>query len=144
MPKAPTRSDQELQDELSFYTLAHPSPAFIHQHIVDAYAAQKADDTTKPITIVFALLGLYLHVEKNFTGKQVQKAHMQLARHRRQWFRPPLPDYRGAIAVSDVLAAAPGPQRDAMIHNWCVSVWEAWRAAREQIVDLARNELGVS
>ncbi|HYW36510.1 MAG TPA: DUF5946 family protein [Terriglobales bacterium] len=144
MQKPPIPTDQELQNELSFYTLAHPSPAFIHQHIVDAYAVQKADDTTKPITIVFALLGLYLHVEKNFTGKQVQKAHMQLAKHRREWFRPPLPDDRGTIVVADVVAAAPGPQRDAMIHNWCVSVWEACGAARQRIVELAKNELGVS
>jgi len=144
MHKPPIPADQELQHELSFYTLAHPSPAFLHQNIVDAYAAQKADETTKPMTIVFALLGLYLHVEKNFTGKQVQKAHMQLARHRRQWFRPPLPADRGAIVVSDVVAAPPGPHRDAMIHNWCVSVWKAYGAAREQIVELAKQELGVS
>ena len=32
-------SEEELFHELSFYTLAHPDPAFIHQHIVDAYAA---------------------------------------------------------------------------------------------------------
>jgi len=144
MQRPPIPTDQELQHELSYYTLAHPSPSFIHQHIVDAYAAQKADDTTKPIVIVFALLGLYLHVEKNFTGRQVQKAHMQLAKRRRQWFRPQLPTDRGAIVVADVIAAAPGPQRDAMIHDWCVSVWEAFRAARGQIVDLARNELGIS
>ena len=29
--------------ELSFYTLAHRDPTFIHQHIVDAYTAQHAD-----------------------------------------------------------------------------------------------------
>ena len=139
-----TTSDQELQHQLSYYTLSHPSPSFIHQHIVDAYTAQKADDTTKPIAIVFALVGLYLHLEKNFTGRQVQKAHMQLARRRKQWFRPPLPKDRGAIVVADVVAAPPGQQRDTMIHNWCVSVWEAYKDARPQIVELARNELGIS
>jgi len=129
--------------ELLYYTLAHPSLSFIHQNVVDAYAAQKADDTTKPIAIVFALLGLYLYVERGFTGRQVQKAHMQLAKRRKQWLRPQLPRERGSVAIADVIGAAPGRQRDAMIHDWCVSVWEAWRSARDQIVELARDELGI-
>jgi hypothetical protein len=66
----------DLYHELSCYTLAHPDPSFIHQHIVDAYTAQHARETTKPIALVFALIGLYLHVEKNFTGRQVQRFHM--------------------------------------------------------------------
>jgi hypothetical protein len=137
-------SDQDLYNELAFYTLAHRDPSFIHQHIVDAYAAQHADETSKPIHIVFALVGLYLHVEKNFTGKQVQRAHMQLARHRRQWTPPPMPKERGAVTIADVLATAPGHQRDAMIHRWCESAWEAWQESRNQIVDLVRNELGIN
>ena len=36
-----------LYDELAFYTLAHRSPYFIHQHIVDAFAAQYANDKNK-------------------------------------------------------------------------------------------------
>ncbi|MGA2219034.1 MAG: DUF5946 family protein [Terracidiphilus sp.] len=136
-------SDQDLYNELAYYTLAHPDRSFIHQNIVDAYAAQHADSTSKPIYIVFALIGLYLHVEKKFTGKQVQKAHMQLARRNRQWVRPQIPKERGAVEIRDVLAAAPGQARDAMIRSWCVSVWEAWKESRGQIVELARNELGI-
>jgi hypothetical protein len=136
-------SDQELYNELAFYTLAHGDPAFIHQNVVDAFAAQTAGPSTKPITIVFALIGLYLHVEKGFTGKQVQRAHMQLAKYRRQWFMPALPLDRGAIRIQDVLAVAPGPARDAMIRKWCESAWQPWSASRQQIVDLAKGELGV-
>jgi hypothetical protein len=136
-------SDQELYNELAFYTLAHGDPAFIHQNVVDAFAAQTAGPATKPITIVFALIGLYLHVEKGFTGKQVQRAHMQLAKYRRQWFMPALPLDRGAIRIQDVLAVAPGPARDAMIRKWCESAWQPWSASRQQIVDLAKGELGV-
>ncbi|HEX6716913.1 MAG TPA: DUF5946 family protein, partial [Pyrinomonadaceae bacterium] len=69
----------ELQEkfyELSYYTLAHQEPAFIHQHIVDAFTAQTADQNTKPIAVAFALIGLCLYLEKNCTGKQVQLAHM--------------------------------------------------------------------
>jgi len=136
-------SDQDLYNELAFYTLAHGDPAFIHQNVVDAFAAQTAGPSTKPITIVFALIGLYLHVEKGFTGKQVQRAHMQLAKYRRQWFMPALPLDRGAIRIQDVLAVAPGPARDAMIRKWCESAWRPWSASRRQIVDLAKGELGV-
>ena len=136
-------ADDELYNELAFYTLAHPDPAFIHQNIVDAYAAQHADESSKPIYIVFALIGLYLCVEKNFTGKQAQRAHMQLAKTRRQYIRPALPRDRGAITIHDVLATPAGPDRDAMIHKWCVSAWQAWKDSRVQIVQLAKNELGV-
>jgi hypothetical protein len=137
-------SDLELYYELSYYTLAHPDPSFIHQLMVDAYAAQHADETTKPIAIVFALLGLYLHVDKGFTGKQVQKAHMQLAKYRRQWVRPHCPVNRGEIEISHVIAAVPGTPRDAMIHQWCASVWSAWKENCQPIVELARRELGVA
>jgi hypothetical protein len=77
-------SDQDLYHELSCYTLAHSDSSFLHQHIVNAYTAQHADETTKPIAIVFALVGLYLYIEKNFTGRQVQRFHTKLAKTRRQ------------------------------------------------------------
>lgn len=136
-------SDQDSYHELSYYTLAHPSSSFIHQHIVDAYTAQHADASAKPIGLVFALIGLFLHVEKDFTGRQVQRAHTKLAGLRKQWVRPALPKERGAITVRHVLAAAPGQQRDAMIHTWCASVWRTWNESREQIVTIARNDLDI-
>ena len=136
-------SDLEQYNQLAFYTLAHKDPAFIHQHLVDAFAAQHADASTKPITLVFALIGLYLHVEKGYTGKQVQLAHMQMGKHRKPWVRPPLVEERGSITAADVLAARPGLERDTMIDMWSVSVWEAWKHCRAQIVELARVELGV-
>jgi hypothetical protein len=137
------KSDQDLFHELSFYTLAHPDPSFIHQHVVDAHAAQHADDASKPISVVFALIGLYLYLEKNFTGKQAQKAHMELAKRRRKWVMPQLPMERGEIGVADVVAAPAGPQRDAIIRGWCEAVWQAWHGSRKEIVDLARTELGI-
>ncbi len=74
------RSARDAYDELSAYTLTHTDPAFIHQHVVDAFAAQQADESTKPITLTFALVGLYLQVEKGRTGRRVQLVHMQLAK----------------------------------------------------------------
>src|SRR5258708_15459990 len=137
-------SELDLFHELSFYTLAHPDPAFLHQNAVDAFTAQEADETTKPIAIVFALVGLYLHVERRFTGRQVQKAHMQLANRRKSWPALPLPAQRGDVRVSDVIAETPGPARDLMIHRWCVSVWQAFEGARADIVQLLATELDIA
>lgn len=137
-------SDLEAFHELSFYTLSHGGPEFIHQLIVDAYGAQHADDSSKPIAVVFSLVGLYLHLEHGFTGRQVQRAHMQLARCRRTWEAPPIPKDRGRVTVHDVLAEAPGPDRDAMIERWCKSVWEAVASCRLAVAELAERELGVA
>ncbi len=101
-------SDQELFDELSFYTLAHDDPAFIHENSADAYRAQHIDHATKPIAVVFAVVGLYLYLEKGFTGRQVQRAHMRMAKHRKTWPRLPLPASQASITVADVLATPPG------------------------------------
>ena len=103
----PYPRNDDLYNELAFYTLAHPDPAFIHQLVVDAYAAQNANEATKPIAIVFSLIGLYLHLEKGFTGKQVQRAHMQLAKWPNTWTKPPLPTIRGAIRFK--MSSPPNP-----------------------------------
>jgi hypothetical protein len=136
-------TDEELYNDLAYYTLAHPDPAFIHQLLVDAYTAQHADANTKPIAITFALIGLYLVVEKNFTGKQVQRVHMQLARSRKVWPSFSLPVDRGTMTVADVASVPPGAERDAAIHQWCAAVWQAWRGSRELIAGLLRNELEI-
>jgi hypothetical protein len=136
-------TDQELFDELSFYTLAHGDPAFLHENSADAFRAQHVDDSTKPMAVIFAVMGLYLYLEKDFTGRQVQLAHMRMARHRKAWPQLSIPKTQANIGVADVVAAAPGATRDAMIRNWCAAVWEIWQESRPQIVALARAELGV-
>ncbi|MEJ2758397.1 MAG: DUF5946 family protein [Anaerolineales bacterium] len=134
-------SKEDKYHELSYYTLSHSSPDFIHQHIVDAFAAQQANEETKPIKLAFALIGLYLHLEKGYSGKQVQQAHMQLGKEHKSWPEFSLPDYRGDIAVDDVLAAEPGEQRDAMIHAWCQAVWKAYAGSHVKVRVLAQKEL---
>ena len=136
-------TDEELYNELAYNTLSHPDPSFIHQHVVDAYGAHYASEKTKSIQLVFALVGLHLYVDKGFTGRQVQKAHMRLAKRRKNWEQPPFPRCRGTIAISDVMAAPAGRQRDLLIREWCISVWNAWSRERDQIVTLVKNELGI-
>jgi Family of unknown function (DUF5946) len=132
---------QEKYHELLYYTWAHPDPSFIHQLAVDAYAAQNASPTTKPIGVAFALIGLYLHIEKRYSGKEVQRAHILLGRRRKKWPHFALPEERGEITISEVLAAPPGPDRDQAIEKWCRSVWTAWRESQEQIRQLVKAEL---
>jgi hypothetical protein len=43
--------EQQTYHELSSYTLTRGDPGFIHQYAVDAFAAQRADNDTKPITL---------------------------------------------------------------------------------------------
>lgn len=130
--------------ELLLYTLDHAGrdASFIHQHVVDAWAAQQATAHSKPIAVMFALIGLYLHVEKGYTGRAVQDAHMRLARKRKHWPRLPMPEDRGQMTVFDVLAASPGKQRDAAIDKWCRSVWRAWRDSHAVVGKLVQTYLG--
>ena len=129
-------SEQNAYHELSAYTLTHGDIAFIHQHVVDAHAAQRADANTKRITLCFALAGLYLHVEKQWTGRQVQLAHMKMARHKREWPAFQLPSNRGSMTVVHVMSHPAGRERDKAIGDWCVSVWAAFRDNRAAVVRL--------
>lgn len=133
---------RDAYDAVCCYTLSHGGAAFIHQHVVDAFAAQDSSAGDKPIRLTFALVGLYLHVEKRFTGRQVQLAHMKLGRKKRKWPTFQIPDHRGDITAATVLAASPGQQRDAMIDEWCNSVWHAFSNNRESIEELLKqNEI---
>lgn len=134
-------SEQDAYHELCAYTLDHArrDPSFIHQHVVDAFAAQRADGVSKPIGVLFALVGLYLHVEKHFTGAQVQRIHMQLGRRKRLWARFDLPRDRGTITSRDVVAVPPGPDRDQSIDAWCASVWRAFADSRPTVIELLRQ-----
>jgi hypothetical protein len=131
-----TTSNRDAYHELSCYTLAHGHPSFIHQHVVDAFAAQEADENTKPIALTFALAGLYLHVEKGLSGRQVQLAHMKMAQRKRQWPAFSLPRNRGTITAADVLKTTAGVERDQAIDAWCASVWDAFGGNRDAVVRL--------
>ena len=126
-------------DELCCYTLALRDARFIHQHVVDTYAAQNADEHTKPIKLTFALIGLYLHLEKKFSGRQVQRAHVDLAKHKRVWPSFPLPGDRGAMTAIDVMALPEGPERDQAIDAWCACVWAAYREGHAAVAEPLRE-----
>lgn len=137
---APTDAERDAYNALCAYTLTRADAAFIHQHVVDAWAAQHADEPSKPIGVTFALVGLYLLVERGWTGKQVQKAHMRLARQKHTWPAFALPADCGSLTPVDVMRAADGPERDRAIHDWCRSVWTAFAMNRDIVVELLTHQ----
>jgi hypothetical protein len=138
---------QDIFDQLCFYTMNHPDPRFLHQLAVDAHTAQTATESSKTIAVFFALMGLHLVVEKGWTGRQVQLAHVRLAPRKSQLPRPKLPIDRGAMTVADVLQAAPGEARDNAIRAWCESVWEAFcvneQTTRPVVAGFLKSALGI-
>jgi hypothetical protein len=123
-------------NELSYYTLAHGDRAFIHQHVVDAYGAQHVRPSPSTIGPAFALAGLYLAVERKFTGRHVQKLHMVMAGASKQWPRFDPPQQVGPLNVGDVVGTEPGPQRDDAIMRWCAGIWAAWSAEQVRVREM--------
>ena len=116
----------QLFSDLSCYTVTRRDADFIHQHAVDAYEAQHAGGRTRAITVVFGLIGLYLALEKGFTGREVRQAHQRIAKLRKDWPRLEPPATPAAITVLDVLMVRDGREKDAMIRRWMAAVWESW------------------
>jgi hypothetical protein len=124
-------------DELYVYTMGRPG--FILQHVVDAFSVQTATKDNKPIGVIFGLVGLYLYVEKQFFGRQVQEVHRKLGEKKRDWPKINFPEDRGTLTVIDVMATCEGEERDKAIRAWCGSVWHAFGANRQMIIDLLKQ-----
>lgn len=133
-------SDEQAYHLLLAYTF-EPAHYLLHQHVVDTYAAQTAGENTKPITLFFALAGLYLHFENGMTGPEAQQAHIRMAKARKDWPRLPLAKERGAMTASDVIQYASGPERDAAIEQWAKCVWDAWREQHVAVAALVESAL---
>jgi hypothetical protein len=132
-------SEKKAYDELQCYTLEHGGLKFIHQHVVDAWMAQHADEHSKPIGVAFALIGLYLHVERGFSGREVQLVHMKLGQKKHTWPFFPLPEERGSVTASQVMDAPSGSERDKAIDSWCASVWSAFSDSHQAVSELLRR-----
>jgi hypothetical protein len=127
---------RDLFFELSGYTITTGDERFIHQHVVDAYAAQHAAENRKPIATSAGLIGLYLFVEKGWTGRQAQRAHMELGNRMKEWpaFAPP--PQPASVNVASVLGAPPGEPRDRAIAQWARAVWANWKHEHRRIESL--------
>jgi hypothetical protein len=132
-------TEQEAYEELQAYTLARGDATFIHQHVVDAWTAQHADAHTKPIGLAFALVGLHLHLDRGYTGRQVQRVHMILSGRSKTWPSFTLPVSRGAITATQVMAAMAGVERDKAIDDWGASVWTAFGECHHAVAQLLKQ-----
>lgn len=128
-----------LYGELCAYTVTRGNIEFIHQLAVDAYGAQHASENVRPITVSFALIGLYFACERGYSGRQVQHMHMLLAQRSKIWPRFVPPPHAGAVTVLDVMRARPGEERDAMLRRWGQSVWDAWGQEHERVTSLVAS-----
>ncbi len=136
-------TEQRAYEELQAYTLGLGDPAFLHQILVDAWALRHADEGTRPMALAFSLASLYLHFDRGFTGREAQRVHMLLAGRKRQWPQLALPEARGAITASQVLAAPPGEVRNRAIEAWAAEVWAAYGDSHQAIAELlARLGIG--
>ena len=113
--------------------------------MVDAFAAQRATAETKAIAVFFSVIGLFLHVERGWTGRQVQQLHVRLARQKLVWPRLALPEHGGELTTIDVLAAPVGVERERAIEAWCKSVWCVYSGNRATIDEfLGKHEGGLA
>jgi hypothetical protein len=129
-------------DEVYAYTLTLGDGEFIHQHVVDAYAAQHVSNDTKPIAMAAALIGLYLFVERGYTGRQVQQAHMALGNKMKAWSLFEAPRQDATLTVVDPLSASPGPKRDQVIKQWARAVWAMWDEQHREVERLLSQAWG--
>jgi hypothetical protein len=122
--------------ELTCWTLVQQDSRFIHQHAVDAYEAQHAGGRTRPITLVFGLIGLYLALEKGYTGRQVQQAHMKIGRTKRDWPRLEPPEHPAELTVMDVMGAGTDLEKEEMLFRWAASVWKSWQHQHQWVREM--------
>jgi hypothetical protein len=130
---------RNLSHQLTIYTLERRDSFFIHQVVVDAYAAQHYKSETPTIGLAFALFGLCLLLEHDATGKEVQEAHQRLAQEKRTWPSFAVPVTRGTMTVADVLHAVPGEERDQTIIRWADGVWASYRDEQEHVREVLRS-----
>jgi hypothetical protein len=123
---------REMVYELSYYTLSLGDSYFLHQLVVDTYAAQHAGPHVKAISTAFALVGLYIVNVQNKTGRDSQLAHIALANKSKTWPMFEVPQSKHWMTVKDVLALPDIVKEDA-IKQWSSTVWDVWRPHQHQI-----------
>jgi hypothetical protein len=131
---------KDLYYELAFYTLSKRDKEFIHQYAVDAYGAQHITKNSKEITVGATLIGLFLLAEHNYSGREIQQAHIKLGNKMRDLKIVNLPKEMAKYNVLNVLNIKEGKERDAMIKQWALSVWDIWKAEHSIIRNFVNHQ----
>jgi len=74
--------------------------------------------------------------ERGYSGRQVQLAHMKLAKFKREWPRLVAPESVAKINVKTVLRQPPGDSRDQMIRAWAREVWQSWSSQQHKLHEM--------
>lgn len=130
----------QLYHELSANFIMSPDVTFRTQHAVDAYGAQHSGNRVKNIRTAFSLIGLYLAVEREYTGRQVQHAHMELAKGNIKWSSFILPIGPYSLSVADVLNVDE-VKRNEMLMEWSKDVWDTWENYHEWTRNICKSYL---
>ncbi len=133
---------QQLYGEVTAYTFQHQIQlGWWHQTCVDAYAAQHSGPEMAAITIAFALSGLYMVLERGFSGYQVRDAHTYLASRVDSWPRFSPPDSVGELTILDVALASSVEEHSCLVQRWARSVWTAWQHVHDEVAALSDAQL---
>jgi hypothetical protein len=116
----------ELYGEVQAATIDDGDLRPYHQRAVDTYLAQHAGGPSSDLGVAFALIGLFLAIERGRSGIEIRREHERLARTRRTWPHLEPPTARGGVTVFDVAIAGSVEERTEAIERWSRSVWAAW------------------
>lgn len=133
-----------LSGEVTAFGMQHPGIlGRWHQTCVDAYTAQHVGPETRPITIWFALNGLYLVLERGLTGIQARQAHGRLANSvpSTEWSRLDPPSEPGALTVLEVALSATPAEQAGAAERWGASVWQAWAHVHDDVRAMTDRQL---
>jgi hypothetical protein len=78
-------------------------------------------------------------LEHEYTGKEVQDAHIRLAKLSKEWPVFNIPEHRGDLTVIHALETDAGPTRDMAIIEWASSVWKAYKNEQEAVREMLRK-----
>jgi hypothetical protein len=134
----------DLHGEVTSNVMQHPEVlGRWHQTCVDSYAAQHVGPQMRPMTVCFALNGLYLVLERGWSGIAARDAHGHLARTvvRADWpnFEPP--SEAGPLTVLDGALSADLDAQGAAIEAWGRSVWATWSHVHDAVRQLTDRQL---
>ena len=100
----------------------------VHQMVLDAYAAQQADGTSRRElqSVGLCLMTLCLFVEDGVDPAQGPALHKQIVAHRPDaaWLAPPIQP--GPMVVADVLSARDIDEHCRLVREGGRQVWQAW------------------
>jgi hypothetical protein len=112
-----------------------------HQLTVDAYGAQHPGTPSPPISTAFALIGLSLALEHDWSGTAVRAAQQFLAQRYSTW-----PTFRDrsngpVLTVSGVVGVTTPDEHADRIQVWARTVWASWAPEHHRVGSWAEQVL---